>query len=77
MEKRFFKIKNQVQDIQKKSSLTKTMIDNTISSIDTLITRLRDIEEQIQNNIKQPIHEYEKLILDCHVSYFYTFLSCM
>lgn len=57
------KIKKQIEDIQKKNAT----IDNTIHSIDGLITRIRDIELQIQKNEKQSINDYERLIPDCQV----------
>ncbi|CAF4315200.1 unnamed protein product [Rotaria sp. Silwood2] len=65
LQKRFFKIKKQIENIRKNTLLIKTNIDNTISNIDILITSIRNIEEQIQNNIKQPMHDNEKLMLDC------------
>lgn len=55
--------------MQKKNSSIKSNIDNTINNINGLITRIRDIELQIQNNEKQPIHEFERLILDCQVCF--------
>jgi hypothetical protein len=39
--------------------------------MDLLIKHVRDIEEQIQHNAKQPIYDIEKLILDCQVSYMF------
>lgn len=57
--------------MRKNSLIKKTNLDNTIGHIDVLITRVKDIEEQIANNSKQPIHDYEKLIHDCQVSFTY------
>jgi hypothetical protein len=68
LQSRFLKIKNQIEDIQKKNLLIKTTIDNTIHNIDGLITHIRNIEIQIQKNEKQPINDYERLIPDCQVS---------
>ncbi|CAF3652038.1 unnamed protein product [Rotaria sp. Silwood1] len=65
LQKNFLKLKKQIEDIRKNNLLIKTNIDNTISNIDILITSIRNIEERIQNNLKQPMHDYEKLILDC------------
>jgi len=69
LQTRFLKIKKQIEDIQKKNLAIKSNIDNTINNIDILITRVRDIEIQIQNNEKQPINDYDKLIFDCQVSF--------
>ena len=60
-------MKKQLDDIQKKHQARKTNIDHTISTINLLITRVRDVEEQIQTNAKQPINDYDKLLLDCQV----------
>ncbi len=57
------KIKKQFEDIQKKNS----PIDNTIHTIDGLITRIRDIELKVEKNEKQSINDYERLIPDCQV----------
>ncbi|CAF2041330.1 unnamed protein product [Rotaria magnacalcarata] len=62
---RFDRIKKQIDDIRKNSLIKKTNIDNTVGHIDALIKRTREIEEQIQHNVKQPTHDYEKLIRDC------------
>ncbi|CAF4508803.1 unnamed protein product [Rotaria socialis] len=61
----FDKIKKLIADIRKNSLIKKTNIDNTVGHIDALIKRTRDVEEQIEHNLKQPIHDYEKLIRDC------------
>ena len=55
--------------MRKEHFLMKRNIDHTINTIDTLITRLRDLEEQIQYNNKQPFHNFEKLITDCQVNF--------
>jgi hypothetical protein len=62
--------------MQKKNLSTKTNIDNNISNINILITRIQDIEEQIQMNAKQPINNYETLIPDCQVSFDLSVLRC-
>lgn len=61
----YAKIKIEIEEIKKKNQLIKTNLDTTINNIDVLITHLRDIELQIQTNEKQPIQDYEKLLLDC------------
>ncbi len=68
LQQRFLKIKKQFDDLQKTNASIKTNINNTISHINTLITCIKDIEEQIKTNTKQPINDYERLILDCQVS---------
>ncbi|CAF1362738.1 unnamed protein product [Adineta steineri] len=65
LQQHFLQLKKQIEDIQQKNLTIKTNIDNIINNINLLITRIRDIEEQIQTNSKQPIHDYERLILDC------------
>jgi hypothetical protein len=55
--------------MQKKNLSIRTNIDNNISTINILITRIQDIEEQIQMNAKQPMNNYETLIPDCQVSF--------
>ena len=60
-------IKSQLEDIQKKNSAAKSQVDQTVHNIDSLIQRVREIEFRIQDNEKQPLSAYEKLLLDCQV----------
>lgn len=65
LQNQYSKVKVEIDEIRKKNQLIKSNIDTTINNIDVLITHLRDIELQIQTNEKQPIQDYEKLLLDC------------
>lgn len=68
LRQRVQRLKKQADDVRKANLTKKTPTDSVIDTIDVLIKRTRDVEEQIQKNVKQPTSEYEPLILDCQVS---------
>lgn len=61
------KIQQYIEDLQKKYHAKKAGVDTMTNNINQLINHLRNIEEQIQMNAKQSVHDYERLILDCQV----------
>lgn len=60
-------MKSQIDEMEKKNSLMKSQIDQTVHNIDVLIQHIRDLEKQIHHNEKQPINTYERLLVDCQV----------
>ena len=67
-QQRFQRVKKQIEDLRTKQSAARTHVQQNIETIELLIKRLRDYEEQIQTNSKGAITEYESLIGDCQVS---------
>ena len=64
---RYLKIKTQLEHIRRKQSAQKSPMDQTIETIDRLIQRIREVDEQVQRNLKQPIGDYENLLVDAQV----------
>ena len=64
---RYLKIKTQLDHIRRKHSAQKSPMDQSIETIDRLIQRIRESDEQLQRNVKEPIVDYENLLVDCQV----------
>lgn len=61
LEQRFIQAQKHVEQIQKSE------VDRTIEHVDSLIDRLKIVEDQIRANAVQPLSNYESLIADCQV----------
>ena len=64
---RYLKVKTQLDHLRKKQSASKSPMEQSIETIDRLIQRIREFDEQLQRNVKQPIVDYENLLVDCQV----------
>lgn len=66
LQARLVHAQKQIDQLKEKFS-SNPEIDHVIDHVDRLITRLRDVEEQVRANAIQPMSDYERLIPDCQV----------
>ena len=62
------RLKKQLEDLRKPvNNIVKTPMQISIETMDQLIQRVRNYEEQFQKNLKQQNSDYENSLVDCRV----------